>query len=200
MTTFGPYDSMIHWFSSFFLPKTGGRLKIVLPSFSVRVARGKLHLWLFTYDYSIKFIPRQFSGVKVRWLHRLRICFFSFVLMYQQAEFTSWILHECKSLSFKLRSKWDHIPVISSMIQFTLHLVQILDFAIGKSLPRHNRGPCMLYGCCDMGGCKFFYQFFVQHRLSYLTQGFRTLIFQSKGPYYTALLSSLCAPLPTGAF
>ena len=37
----------IHRFSTFFPPKTGSRLKIVLPSFPASVARVELHLWLF---------------------------------------------------------------------------------------------------------------------------------------------------------
>ena len=38
--------SLLHRFSAFFPPKTGGRLKIVLPSFPARFARGELHLWV----------------------------------------------------------------------------------------------------------------------------------------------------------
>ena len=41
--------------------------------------------------------------------------------------------------------------VIASLIQFTLHLMQIHGFAIGKSPPHthHNRAPSMLYSWCD---------------------------------------------------
>ena len=41
--------------------------------------------------------------------------------------------------------------MIASLIQLTLHLVQILN--CGKTLPLHNRTPSMLYGWCDTGGC-----------------------------------------------
>ena len=48
------------------------------------------------------------------------------------------ILHEYKSLmTHKLRSRWDcmmlQYTVIACLIQFALHLVQIPEFAIGKS-------------------------------------------------------------------
>ena len=46
--------------------------------------------------------------------------------------------------------------VIAVLIQFAFHLVQIPDFAIGKSLPHHNRASCMLYVWCDTGGCSSF--------------------------------------------
>ena len=92
-----------------------------------------------------------------------------------------------------------HDPMIASMIKFALE--QILDFAIGKShSPHHSRASSMLYGCCDTGDCELFHQFFDAHRLSYLTHGFRPLIFQPKGLYSTALLSSICAPWTTGTF
>ena len=42
MTPFGCNHCFID-FSAFFPLKTGGRLKIVLPSFTVRVARGEPH-------------------------------------------------------------------------------------------------------------------------------------------------------------
>ena len=43
--------------------------------------------------------------------------------------------------------------VITSLIQFALHLMQIPDFAISKSPPYHNRDSSLLYGWCDTGGC-----------------------------------------------
>ena len=46
-------------------------------------------------------------------------------------------------------------------------------------------------------GLQLFHQFFDAHRPSYLTQRFQTLIQQSKGLYFTVLLSSLYAPWPT---
>ena len=70
------------------------------------------------------------------------------------------ILHEYKSLTHKLCSRWDcmmlQYAVIAGLIQFALHLMQILDFAISKSPPHHNRHSSMLYGCYDTGGCSSF--------------------------------------------
>ena len=47
---------------------------------------------------------------------------------------------------------------------------------------------------------QLFHQLFAAHRPFYLTERFWTLICQSKGPYSSVLLSSLCVPWPTGAF
>ena len=93
--------------------------------------------------------------------------------------------------------------VIVRPIQFALHLVQIPDFVIGKSLPprRHNRAPSMLYSWCDeWGRMQLFHQPLAAHRPSYLTQRFQTLIHQSKGHYSTALLLNLFVLWHTGAF
>ena len=46
--------------------------------------------------------------------------------------------------------------VIASLIQFVLHLVQILDFAIGKRLTHHNRAFSILYAWWDTEGCSCF--------------------------------------------
>ena len=47
--------------------------------------------------------------------------------------------------------RWDcmmlQYAVIAGLIQFALHLVQIPDFAMSKSLPHHNRASSMVYGC-----------------------------------------------------
>ena len=108
-------------------------------------------------------IPCQFRGISVCWLrqtrHQWNIIPFLFVFNVLLAEFTSmlWviILHGYKSLSHKLHSKWDHeillYAVIASLIQFTLHLVQISNFAIGKSPPHHNSVSSMLYDLCGTG-------------------------------------------------
>ena len=46
--------------------------------------------------------------------------------------------------------------VIVGLIEFALHLVQIPNLAIGKSLPHHKRAFSMLYGQCDTGVCSSF--------------------------------------------
>ena len=111
-----------------------------------------------------------------------------------------WSLPWYKTSTNKLRSRWDNMMlqyvVIASLIQFVLHLVQISEFAIGKSPPHHNWASSMLYSRCDTVG----YSSFTTHRPSYLTQRFWTLICLSKGLYSIALLSSLCAPWYTEAF
>ena len=48
-------------FLVFFPPKTGGRLKIALPSSPARVARDEL----FSSDFLVKFIPHQFNGIYI---------------------------------------------------------------------------------------------------------------------------------------
>ena len=42
--------------------------------------------------------------------------------------------------------------VIANLIHFVIHLVQISDFATGKSSSLHNRTFSMLYGLCDTWG------------------------------------------------
>ena len=127
--------------SAFIPRKTGGRMKIVLPSFPTRVARHEHHLRVI----SIKFIPHQPNGIYVRWLHRLRYqlkdMLFLLILNYvwQSLRVFFWviILLEYKSLDHKLCSRYDHVilqySVIAGLIQFALHVMQILDFAIAKS-------------------------------------------------------------------
>ena len=46
--------------------------------------------------------------------------------------------------------------VIACQIQFALHLVQIPNFAFGKSPKHHNRASSMLYGSCDTESCSSF--------------------------------------------
>ena len=59
------------------------------------------------------------------------------------------ILQEHKSLTHKPYSKWDWMmlqyAMIAGLIQFTLHLVQIPNFAIGKSPPNCDWTSFMLY-------------------------------------------------------
>lgn len=54
--------------------------------------------------------------------------------------------------------------------------------------------PCFTFGMIQ--GVAALSQHFAVDRPSYLSQRFR----QSKGLYFTTLLSSFCAPWPTGAF
>ena len=69
------------------------------------------------------------------------------------------ILREYKSLGPKLHFRWDSViqyVVIAGRIQFSLHLVQIFDLAIGKSLFPHivtEPPSCFSIGC---RGCSFF--------------------------------------------
>ena len=69
------------------------------------------------------------------------------------------ILHEYKSLTHKLRFRWDRMmlqyAVIAGFIQFFFDLMQIPDFAICKLPPHHhhyNRVSLILNGEYDTGG------------------------------------------------
>ena len=70
------------------------------------------------------------------------------------------ILHEYKSLTHKPHSRWDYVmlqyAVIAGLIQFALHLMQILNFAISKSPSLYNRAFSILNDWCDTGGCSSF--------------------------------------------
>ena len=144
---------------------------------------------LFSSNFSVKFIQRQFNGILVHQFHRprhqLKDMLFYYAFNVLLAEFTS--MHENKSLTHELRSRWDRVmlqyAVMAGLIQFALPLVQISDFAIGKNPPHHNRASSMFYGWCDKEGLVLFHQLFAAHRPSYLSQRFRTLIRQSKGLY-----------------
>ena len=46
--------------------------------------------------------------------------------------------------------------MMAGLIQFALHLVKITYFAIGQSLLHHNGAFSMLYGWCDIWGCRSF--------------------------------------------
>ena len=96
--------------------------------------------------------------------------------------------------------KW--YAVITGLIQFALHLVQILDFAIGKRIPSHTPQRSLHHALrlVCYRGLQLFHQLFFHTDLFYLTERFRTLICQSKGLYATTLLYSLCALWPTEAF
>ena len=58
------------------------------------------------------------------------------------------ILHEYKSLTHETCSECDHVllqyAVIAGLIQFALHLVEIPEFAISKSLRHYKRTSSML--------------------------------------------------------
>ena len=118
--------------------------------------------------------------------YQLKNVLFLFAFNVPLAEFTSmlWviILHGYKSLNLKLHFRWDHVilqyAVTPSLIQFALHLVQIHNFAIGKS-------PLALQ-LVWYRGLQLFHQFFAAYRPSYLNQRFWSLIRQSK--YFIRLL------------
>ena len=82
---------------------------------------------------------------------------FLFTFNVPLTEFTSvllvTILHEYKSLNYKKLSRWDRemlqYTVIAGLIQFALFLVQIFDFAIGKS--PFITAFSLLYGLCNTG-------------------------------------------------
>ena len=76
---------------------------------------------------------------------------------------------------------------------------EIPNFAIG-TLPSTITEPPPFFMVGVIKGLQLFHQVFVTHWPTYLTQTFQILIYQSKGLYSTALLSSLCAPWPTEVF
>ena len=59
------------------------------------------------------------------------------------------------------RSRWDHVTlqytVIAGLIQFTLHLAQILDSQLVKKKQYHDRASSVLFGWCDTGVCNSFH-------------------------------------------
>ena len=94
--------------------------------------------------------------------NQLKDMLFLFVFNVPLAEFASmlWviILHEYKSLTNKVCSRWDCVmlqyALIVSLIQFALHLKEIPDFAICNC--HYNRASSMPYVWCDTGGCSSF--------------------------------------------
>ena len=96
---------MLHGYSAIFPLMTRDRLKIVLPSFPARFARGKLLMWLvLTFQWGLSLL---IALTKISVGGRAVPLYFNVFL----AEFTSifWviILHEYKSLNYKSRSRWD---------------------------------------------------------------------------------------------
>ena len=77
------------------------------------------------------------------------------------------------------------LPYIT-VIQFSLHLVQIPDFAIGKiPATHHNKNPSMLYSGWDTDGCISFTNSSLQLNPLILPKDFELI---------------LCAIWPPGAF
>ena len=105
------------------------------------------------------------------------------------------VLHECKSLSYKPRSRWDRVmlqyALTSGLIQFTLHIVKFPDFTIGKSLLYHNRSSFMLYDWYDLRGCSSLSNTSLPMDPDYLTEIIRTLIHPSKGVPSCPIFASL---------
>ena len=55
--------SLYHKFLPFFSPMTGGKLKIILPTFpKIELLYMSCPCELFSSDFSVKFIPHQFRG------------------------------------------------------------------------------------------------------------------------------------------
>ena len=143
------------------------------------------------------------AGWDISW----RTCCSSWFFNIPLAEFTGllWviILHEYKSLTRKPRSGWDRM-----MLQYTViaglihahHLVQISNFATGKSPASPWLNFFHALQLVSYQGLQLFHQLFTAQRTNYFTQRFQILILQSKELYSIALLSSLCAPWPARAF
>ena len=102
---------------------------------------------------------------------------FSLLLMYLWQSLQVIILHEYQSLS--------HKPLDANLRLYNW-----------QKTPDHNKASFMLYGWFDTGNCSSFTKPFAAHRTSYLSQSFRTFIRQSKGHYFTVLLSILSVPWP----
>ena len=132
--------------------------------------------------------------------HQLKDVLFFFAFNEPLAEFTwmLWIIiiHEYKSLTHKLHFRWDgkmlQYVVITSLIQFALHLVHIPNFAISKCPPHHNTASSMLYGRCDTEGCCSF-----TNSLLHIDTPIWAKDFELDS---TALFSNLWVLLPTGPF
>ena len=82
-------------------------------------------------------------------------------------------------------------PVIASLIQFALHLVQIADFVISQ-IPYTIKELPLRFTVDVIQRLQLFHKHFATRRPSYLSQRFPTLIRQSKVLYFTASMSSLC--------
>ena len=98
--------------------------------------------------------------------------------------------------------RWNHVmrqyAVIASLIQFTLHLEQILDIALGKSPPTHtyrNRTSSMFYGWGDTGFCSSF-----TNTLLNIDQKISNFDLSVQRTLFNCSLFSLCSPWPSGVF
>ena len=112
------------------------------------------------------------------------------------------ILHEYKSLTHKLHSRWDHVFLqyagigrSNSIFPSPWANPRLSNRQKPPPPPRHNSLLHALQLMWYRG-----LQLFAVHRPFYLSQKFLTLIRQSKELYSAVLFSSLCASRPTGAF
>ena len=157
--------SLLHNFSAFFPLNIGEGLKIVLPSFPARVARGEPHIWV----------------VQLWLFGQLKDVLFLFTFNVPLAEFTSmlWaiILDEYKSLSHKPRSTWDRVMqqrCCDSQSDSICPSPSVNPrFCIWRKPPPHHVLRLVWYREFQL-----FHQLFTTHRPSHLTQRFWTLIHQ----------------------
>ena len=98
-------------------------------------------------DFLVKFISHQFNGIAPAETS-IEGCAVSLHFQFSPGHYLArvQILDPKAMFQMGLREKF---ALIASLIQFALHLVQILDLAIGKSPQHDNRASSMLYGWCD---------------------------------------------------
>ena len=189
--------SLLHRFSTFFQPKTGGRLKIILLSFSARVAT-VVSCLAVTYwssssqTSSMGFKSTDCTNKDIIW----RTCFAYNVPL---VEFTSmvWviILHEYKSFIYKQCSRWDHLMLRYVRFNLPNNWCKSLTLQLAKAPTTAITEPTQCFTVGVIQGVTALLSTLCQHRPSYLTKRFWTLIHQSKGLYSTAcsIVQSLCA-------
>ena len=116
MTLFGCYHCFTNsWY--FFQKKLEVDWKWFCPVFLQELPEVNHTCGLFSSDFLVKFIPHQFNGIYVCWLHQprhqLNDVLFHFAFNVPLVEFTSMlrviILHEHKPLSYKTCSRWDQV-------------------------------------------------------------------------------------------
>ena len=113
---------------------------------------------------------------------QLKNVLFLFAFNVHLEEFTSmlWviILHEYKSLTHKLRSRWDHVMLqyavkpVRFNLSFTWYKSPNLQMA--KAPTHHNRPSSMLHGWCDTEGFSSFTNSSLHVDPPYLTHRFWT--------------------------
>ena len=107
------------------------------------------------------------------------------------------------SLTHKLHSRWNCVmlqnAVITGFIQFTLHLVQILNFAIGKSPTHHNWAYFMLYSWSDWESCSSFTNSLPHIDPCIWPKDFELWFISSKS-FIPLLYCRLCASWPARVF